>query len=88
MYSRSVSNRSADRATPSAFAGAVFTYVLTVRNLGPSTAVDVRIVDSLPAGVEVADFTALLREADFHEPPWFVAGAVAQSADQGAGAVG
>lgn len=42
-------------ATPSAFAGAVFTYVLIVRNLGPSTAVDVQIVDSLPAGVEVAD---------------------------------
>ncbi len=43
------------QATPSAFAGSVFTYVLNVLNLGPSTAYDVSVVDSLPSGVVVAD---------------------------------
>jgi uncharacterized repeat protein (TIGR01451 family) len=40
------------QATPSAFAGSTFSYVLTVRNLGPSAALNVQIADTLPNDVE------------------------------------
>jgi uncharacterized repeat protein (TIGR01451 family) len=43
------------QATPSTFAGSTFSYVLTVRNLGPSAALNVQIADTLPSDVEVAD---------------------------------
>lgn len=43
------------QATPSAFAGSTFSYVLTVRNLGPSAALNVQVSDRLPGSVEVAE---------------------------------
>jgi uncharacterized repeat protein (TIGR01451 family) len=45
----------AKSAPASVAAGDVFSYVLTVRNAGPSSAVNVQVEDTLPAGVDLVD---------------------------------
>ncbi|MCB0023356.1 MAG: DUF11 domain-containing protein, partial [Caldilinea sp.] len=42
-------------------AGSTISYVLTVRNAGPSTAVNVQVQDALPTGVTVADVGTCLQ---------------------------
>ena len=42
-------------APATVYAGATISYVLTVRNAGPSTAVNVQVQDALPPNVVVAD---------------------------------
>jgi uncharacterized repeat protein (TIGR01451 family) len=53
----------AKSATPTVAAGERITYVVTVQNLGPSVATNVRVTDTLPAGTTFATATGTCSES-------------------------